>query len=97
MISQALGMIFLIDKYKVIVVSPKNEVSVNTLGNDYWTRIEDIPYSYGIYGPEVSVSGTINWLAWASLNSERVIVSLDLEKESYQKFSQPDLVNYSRA
>jgi F-box interacting protein len=82
-----------IDNYKVIVVFSKNKVCVNSLGNDYWRKIEDFPFSYRICGPGVFVSGTVNWLARDSLDSKRVIVSLDLEKESYQNLSQPDLVN----
>jgi len=79
-----------IDNYKVIVVSENNEVSVNTLGTDYWTRIEDIPYDYyiGLYG--IFVSGTVNWLA----SNDSNILSLDLNTESYQRLLLPDSKNY---
>ncbi|KEH33120.1 putative F-box domain, galactose oxidase/kelch, beta-propeller, F-box associated interaction [Medicago truncatula] len=79
----------LIDNYKVIVVSSKNKVSVNTLGTDYWTRIEDIPYSDNICGQGVFVNGTVNWLASDDSN----ILSLDLNKESYQHLLLPDSEN----
>ncbi|AES68594.1 putative F-box domain, galactose oxidase/kelch, beta-propeller, F-box associated interaction [Medicago truncatula] len=75
-----------IDNYKVILVSDKNEVSVNTLGTDYWTRMQDIPYSYGICRRGVFVSGTLNWLAL----DDSKILSLDLKKESYQLLLLPD-------
>jgi hypothetical protein len=73
-----------IDNYKVIVVSTKNEVSVYTLGTDYWIRIPDIPYNCHIHQSATFVSGTVNWLA---SNDSHFIVSLDLVKESYQKLS----------
>ncbi|AES69461.1 putative F-box domain, galactose oxidase/kelch, beta-propeller, F-box associated interaction [Medicago truncatula] len=76
-----------IDNYKVIVVSTKNEVSVYTLGTDYWKRIEDIPYN--IFGEGVFVSGTVNWLA----SDDSFILSLDVEKESYQQVLLPDTEN----
>ncbi|AES68599.1 putative F-box domain, galactose oxidase/kelch, beta-propeller, F-box associated interaction [Medicago truncatula] len=78
-----------IDDYKVIGVSSENEVSVYTLGTDYWTRIKDIPYSDPIYGNGVFVSGTVNWLAC----DDSCILSLDLEKESYQQLFLPDFEN----
>ncbi|AES68628.1 putative F-box domain, galactose oxidase/kelch, beta-propeller, F-box associated interaction [Medicago truncatula] len=74
-----------VDNYKVIIVSDENEVRVNTLGTDYWTRIQDIPYSDPIcFGDGVFVSGTLNWFAY------EVIISLHLENESYQKLCPPD-------
>jgi F-box interacting protein len=46
-----------------------------------------------MYQPGVFVGGTVNWLAYEASNSSYCcdIVSLDLEKESYQKIPQPDL------
>jgi F-box interacting protein len=76
-----------IDDYKVVALSFKKVVSVNTLGTDYWRRIEDIPYSNPICGHGLFVSGTVNWFACY------VIISLDLEKESYQKLRLPDFNN----
>jgi len=91
-----------IDKYKIVAVSlvedenqvnvgNRKEVSVHTLGTDTWRRIPDFPYCsrffcwYGIF-----VSGTINWLPIVDVSSSRFLVSLDLEKESFQKLSLPD-------
>jgi F-box interacting protein len=76
-----------IDDYKVVALSPNKVVSVHTLGTDYWRRIEDIPFSNPISGHGLFVSGTVNWFAWD------VIISLDLEKESYQKLRLPDFDN----
>ncbi|CAJ2652284.1 unnamed protein product [Trifolium pratense] len=91
-----------IDSYKIIVVSNchrikgKIEVAVHSLGTNYWRRIDDIPFSGWIpewgSGIFVSGSGTINWLVFDISNILLTsIVSLDLEKESYQMLSQPDL------
>jgi F-box interacting protein len=87
-----------IDNYKIIVVNfciGQNEVSVNTMGTDYWRRIhDDFPFYGPVHRPGVFVSGTVNWLAYdASSSHSCAIVSLDLEKESYQKLSHPDLEN----
>jgi F-box interacting protein len=87
------------DVYKVIAIScfkdKNNEVDVYTLGsNNYWRSIQDFPCSSrSMNQPGVFVSGTVNWLAYEVSNSSccRFIVSLDLEKESYQKIHQPDL------
>ncbi|AES68633.1 putative F-box domain-containing protein [Medicago truncatula] len=76
-----------IDNYKVVAHSFKKVISVNTLGTDYWRRIKDIPYSNPISGHGLFVSGTVNWFAYD------VIISLDLEKESYQKLRLPDFDN----
>jgi F-box interacting protein len=82
-----------IDNYKIIVISrcnDKNEVSVHTLGTNYWRRIDDFPYSgyisykRGATTEGLFVSGTVNWLVTSG-----VIISLDLDKESYQKILQP--------
>lgn len=91
--SVCLGYDHFIDNYKVIVVSFKNEVNVNTLGTDYWTTIEHIPYNYHILGPGIFVSGTVNWFSMERSVSKHVILSLDLEKLSYQKLWLPDLAN----
>jgi F-box interacting protein len=81
-----------IDNYKIIAISRCNninEVSVHTLGTDCWRRIDDFPYSGYIRYKRgakagVFVSGTVNWLVTSG-----VIISLDLDKESYQKILQP--------
>jgi F-box interacting protein len=86
-----------IDNYKTVVVNfciGHNEVSINTMGTDYWRRIHDFPLYGPVHRPGVFVSGTVNWLAYdASSSHSCAIVSLDLEKESYQKLSHPDLEN----
>jgi F-box interacting protein len=85
------------DVYKVIAISGSkdkdNEADVYTLGTNYWRSIQDFPYTSPYYHG-VFVGGTVNWLAYEVSNSShcRVIVSLDLEKESYQKIAPPDLV-----
>jgi len=78
-----------IDNYKVIAVSTKNEVSVYTLGTDYWTRIEDFPY-YNKHSSGIFVCGTVNWISSISGFSWDVIISLNLKEESYQKLCPPD-------
>ncbi|GAU32665.1 hypothetical protein TSUD_218420 [Trifolium subterraneum] len=87
----------LIDSYKIIVVSSSNwtrgkiEVGVHSLGTNDWRRIHDIPVSGWIQGSGIFVSGTINWLVFDASNiCLSSIVSLDLEKESYQMLPQPD-------
>jgi F-box interacting protein len=78
-----------INKYKVIALNsifPKMEVNVHILGTDYWRRIQDFPISnVFLLGTEegIFVSDSVNWLV------SKFVVSLDLEKESYQKFSLP--------
>ena len=85
-----------IDNYKIMVVyfsreSDKNEISVHTLGTDYWRRIQDFPFSGHIGGPGIFVKDTVNWLACEDFNCGMpAIVSLDLEKESYQIIPIPD-------
>jgi len=85
-----------IDKYKIVAVSlvdDREEVSVHTLGTDTWRRIPDFPYSGPFCGYGIFVSGTINWLSLHEVSSLCVIVSLDLEKESYQTLLLPDIEN----
>ncbi|AES69469.1 putative F-box domain, galactose oxidase/kelch, beta-propeller, F-box associated interaction [Medicago truncatula] len=85
-----------IDKYKVIDFASKNDVFVYTLGTDYWTRIEDIPHDYRIYGRGVFVSGTVNWYAEGESDDYlHFILSLALEDESYRQLFLPDSDNES--
>ncbi|GAU38949.1 hypothetical protein TSUD_363880 [Trifolium subterraneum] len=85
-----------INNHKVIalnVLSTKREVNVHILGTDYWTRIPDflpIPRSSELLGSRegIFVSDSVNWLV------SDFIVSLDLEKESYQKLSLPVSVSH---
>jgi F-box interacting protein len=82
-----------IDNYKVFVISfykgNRNKVHVHVLGTNSWRRVQDFPYPRTIYGHGVFASGSINWLAYDTDSYSRVIVSFDLEKESYQKFFHP--------
>ncbi|XP_058772055.1 F-box/kelch-repeat protein At3g23880-like [Vicia villosa] len=82
------------NSYKIIAVNTsrmKYEVSVHTLGTRCWRRILDFP------GPDLipnSGSGTflndsVNWLTSGIADWAYLIISLDLEKESYQKLSVP--------
>jgi len=87
--SMSFGYDHFIDNYKVISVSTESEVSVYKLRTDYWTRIEDIPNSYCIHSTGTFVSGTVNWFATDD-SSMHFILSLDLEKESYQHLLLPD-------
>ena len=86
-----------IDNYKVVAISflidgKSNEIKIHTLGTGFWRKIHDCPYSFVRHSSGVFVSGTVNWLTYdASNSSPRAIVSLGLEKESYQKLSLPDL------
>ncbi|XP_058723823.1 F-box/kelch-repeat protein At3g23880-like [Vicia villosa] len=86
------------DSYKVVAVwcyesddgSYKTQVKVHALGTNAWRRIQDFPLGVPFEYSGKFVSGTINWLASRDSYSSWVIVSLDLEKESYQEFLQPD-------
>lgn len=71
----------------------KSQVNVYTLGTHSWRKIQDFPSMMVPCGepcaePGIIVSGTVNWFAYS--NESRVIVSLDLGKESYQEILQPD-------
>ena len=85
-----------IDKHKIIHVTSKNEVFVYTLGTDYWTRIDDIPYDYSMCRSGFFVSGAVNWYVQdASDGSFYFVLSLDLENESYQELYPPDFEDES--
>jgi len=88
--SYSFGYDHFIDNYKVICITC-NQVSVYTFGTNYWRRINDFPYSGIILGCGVFLSGTVNWLPHAWSSSLLAIYSLDLENETYQKLSLPDL------
>jgi len=82
------------NKYKIIALTlylnSKSEVNVHTLGTDYWQKIDDFPFHcHHCAGPGIFVSDTVNWLIYDNCSSSLVIVSLDLNKESYQKLLQP--------
>jgi len=79
--------------YKIVAVSffkdDTNQIRLYTLGTDSWRRIEDLPYSCYISKPGVFANGTINWLGEDARSS--VVISLDFEKESYQKLLRPNV------
>ncbi|XP_058754884.1 F-box/kelch-repeat protein At3g23880-like [Vicia villosa] len=82
------------NKYKIIAVytsSLKKEVHVHTLGTDYWRRIQDYPGPNFILRARSGtfVNDSVNWLTRESDSCAQYIVSLDLEKELYQKLSLP--------
>ncbi|AES79886.1 F-box protein interaction domain protein [Medicago truncatula] len=98
--SYSFGYDHFIDDYKVIVVlffkyqgKGINEIWVYTLGTDYSRRIKDFRSSNRFRGSEMFLSDTVNWLAYDDSNGYklRVIVSLDLEKELYEKLALPNL------
>ncbi|KAK7412628.1 hypothetical protein VNO78_04135 [Psophocarpus tetragonolobus] len=66
------------------------QVKVLSLGTDLsWRRIQDFPSALPFDESGKFVSGTINWSSSNDLGSS-VIVSLDLQKESYEEVLQPD-------
>ncbi|XP_050892525.1 F-box/kelch-repeat protein At3g23880 [Lathyrus oleraceus] len=82
------------NNYKIIAIntsSRKKEVNVHTLGTDYWRMIPGFP------DPDLIPrrrSGTfvndyVNWLTYDSTCCAFLIVSLNLEKESFQKLALP--------
>ncbi|XP_039688407.1 F-box/kelch-repeat protein At3g23880 [Medicago truncatula] len=92
--SLSFGYDHFIDNYKVVVVSSEKEVFFNTLGADYWKRIEGIPHYYDICGVGIFVSDTVNWLAIDESSSYFILISLDFE-ESYQQLLLPESENDS--
>ncbi|CAK8571741.1 unnamed protein product [Lathyrus sativus] len=85
------------DSYKVVAVSCyesdgsyKTQVKVLTLGTNAWRRIQDFPSGVPFDDSGKFLSGTVNWLASRDSYSSWVIVSLDLENESYRELLQPD-------
>ncbi|XP_057438510.1 F-box/kelch-repeat protein At3g23880-like [Lotus japonicus] len=98
--SYGFGYDHLSDSFKVIVIFyyvclAETHVMVHTLGSNSWRRIQDspcIPY-WGCCHNGKFVSGAVNWLTGDGedgFNRGHGIISLDLGKESYQEFLQPD-------
>jgi len=72
------------DTYKVVAFSYYNGLSevqthVHTMGTYFWKRILNFPRGLCKESGKF-VSGTLNWLPY----DHSIIVSLDLEKESYR-------------
>jgi hypothetical protein len=76
------------NNYKVVAVSHEIEVCVYTLGTDYWRKIEEMPY-YDRHSSGIFACGTVNWIS-STGGCWDVIISLDLEEESYQELYPPD-------
>lgn len=85
-ISFGFGYHNLTNQYKVVAISPPNQVSVFTLGHNVWkTNIQNFPTtapprSYGVY-----FNDTLNWFA----DLPFVIISLHLETQTYTHFQFP--------
>ncbi|XP_058754919.1 F-box/kelch-repeat protein At3g23880-like [Vicia villosa] len=81
-----------INNYKIIAVNStrnsKIKVNVHILGTNYWRRIQDFPGTDLILVSRLGtfVNHSLNWLVYTAAP---FIVSLDLEKESYQKLALP--------
>ncbi|XP_058754907.1 F-box/kelch-repeat protein At3g23880-like [Vicia villosa] len=81
------------NNYKIVALNllgSNKEVHVHIVGTDCWRRIQDFP------GPRLTpmprgifLNDSVNWLTYDSASRTRLIVSLDLEKESYQKLLIP--------
>ncbi|GAU20088.1 hypothetical protein TSUD_381800 [Trifolium subterraneum] len=68
----------------------KSQAKIYTLGTNSWRMIQDFPSGFPLGGSVTFVSGTVNWLVSNDSNTSWVIVSVDLEKESYQEIMQPN-------
>jgi len=82
------------NKYKILALTlylnSKSEVNVHTLGTDYWRKINDFPcHRRSCAEPGIFMNDTVNWLIYDTCSSSMVIVSLDLNKELYQKLLLP--------
>ncbi|GAU16389.1 hypothetical protein TSUD_117380 [Trifolium subterraneum] len=96
-ISYGFGYDHVNDNYKVVALLNhtsrigKTKVKVHALGTNFWKSLDEFPYSgVPVECPGKFVSGTINWLA---CKDEQVIVSFDLENESFQEVPKPDYGN----
>ncbi|XP_058214316.1 F-box/kelch-repeat protein At3g23880-like [Rhododendron vialii] len=84
-----------IDDYKVVLMLKDRrsigialEVKVYTLRTDSWRRIGDFPHDrpYFRLHPGVFLNGALHW----KLDTNRLIVSMDLAKETYGEFLEPE-------
>jgi F-box interacting protein len=90
------------DTYKVVAVFStsniengvyqlKTLVNVHTMGTNYWKRIQtEFPFKIPFTATGKFVSGCFNCVGFTDSVSPAVIVSLDLEKESYRALLLPD-------
>jgi len=61
------------------------------MGTNYWRRIQtEFPFKIPFSATGKFVSGSFNWIGFTDSVSPPVIVSLDLEKESYRALLLPD-------
>lgn len=82
------------DNYKVFAITfcvKRTTVEVHTMGTSSWRRIEDFPSWSFIPNSGIFVAGYVHWLTYDGPGSQREIVSLDLEDESYCEVLPPDL------
>jgi F-box interacting protein len=70
----------------------KSQANVYTIGTNYWRSIQaDFPPPVPLpHTCSTFVSGTINWFSIDNISTQVIIVSLDLETESYRELLQPD-------
>ncbi|XP_045788902.1 F-box/kelch-repeat protein At3g23880-like [Trifolium pratense] len=84
------------NNYKIVAVSVASfaksrqlNVHSHILGTNYWTRIQSVPF-YCRVRVGISVNDdTIDWLVYDVDNCLWLILSLDLEKDSYRKLLHP--------
>ncbi|KAF7813722.1 F-box/kelch-repeat protein [Senna tora] len=95
-----LGYDYLTDDYKVVAVFcdpnvyfSETKVKVYSMASNSWRKIQDFPFGVTPYQNSGKfVSGCLNWAANCSAGSTSlwVIVSLDLQKETYREVLPPD-------
>lgn len=95
-----LGYDHVADDYKVVAVFcdpneffSESKVKVYSMATNSWRKIQDFPHGVSPYQNSGKfVSGTLNWAASYSVGSTSlwVIVSLDLQKETYREVLPPD-------
>ncbi|PNX87815.1 F-box protein, partial [Trifolium pratense] len=90
------------DKYKVLAVVEHDVRDINnedfgesltkiyTFGEDSWRTIQDLPYIHSTYAVGKYVSGTLNWVAHKL--TQYVIISFDLDKETYRDVLLPPTI-----
>ncbi|XP_045831436.1 F-box/kelch-repeat protein At3g23880-like [Trifolium pratense] len=93
------------DKYRVLAVVEHVDgdsddedfgellTKIYTFGEDSWRTIQDLPYAHPIQKYGKYVSGTLNWVAhrWI-FPTQYVIISFDLDKETYRDVLLPPTI-----